>query len=172
MATEKTGKKRGGRLTPKQEAFCQTYIETGNASEAYRQAYDAENMKPETVNRKAKELLDNGKIAARLEALQAEHQKRHNVTVDGLTGDLNDDRSLAHKVGQPGAAVSATMGKAKLHGFLKDKVEYSGTVDLSSTPEWAGLQAAIMAALNPYPKARQAVLDALEAHEVSTDGQP
>ncbi|SQE31532.1 Terminase small subunit [Mannheimia haemolytica] len=27
-------------LTPKQEAFCLAYIETGNASEAYRQAYE------------------------------------------------------------------------------------------------------------------------------------
>ena len=27
------------RLTPKQEAFCRAYVETGNASEAYRQAY-------------------------------------------------------------------------------------------------------------------------------------
>lgn len=160
------------KLTPKQEAFCQAYIETGNASEAYRQAYDAEKMKPATVNRNAKALLDNSKIATRLEALRAEHQKRHNVTVDGLTGDLNDDRSLAHKVGQPGAAVSATMGKAKLHGFLKDKVEHSGSVDLSSAPEWAGLQAAILSALNLYPEARRAVLDALEAHEVPTDGQP
>lgn len=56
-------------LTAKQEAFCLAYLETGNASEAYRMAYDAKNMKPATVNRKAKDLLDNGKIAARLEEL-------------------------------------------------------------------------------------------------------
>ena len=30
-----------GNLTPKQEKFCQKYIEMGNASEAYRQAYNA-----------------------------------------------------------------------------------------------------------------------------------
>lgn len=48
-------------LTPKQEAFAQRFVETGNASEAYRQAYNAEAMKAETVHRKAKELMDNGK---------------------------------------------------------------------------------------------------------------
>ena len=32
------------RLTPKQEGFCQNYIETGNASEAYRLNYNAQNM--------------------------------------------------------------------------------------------------------------------------------
>ncbi len=63
--------------TPKQENFCRTYIETGNASEAYRRAYYAERMKPATVNRAAKELLDNPKIAARVKALQAKHRRVH-----------------------------------------------------------------------------------------------
>lgn len=57
------------KLTPKQEAFCLAYLKTGNASEAYRQSYNAGKMKPETVNRTAKELLDNPKIAARLAEL-------------------------------------------------------------------------------------------------------
>lgn len=56
-------------LTPKQEAFCLAYLKTGNASEAYRQAYAANDMKPATINRKAKDVLDNGKIAARLAEL-------------------------------------------------------------------------------------------------------
>jgi len=53
-------------LTPKQEGFCYSYIETGNASEAYRLNYNAQNMKPETVWRKAQEVYDNGKVTARL----------------------------------------------------------------------------------------------------------
>lgn len=58
-------------LTPKQEAFCLAYLKTGNASEAYRQSYSAQNMKPETVNKRASELLDNGAIAGRLQELNA-----------------------------------------------------------------------------------------------------
>ncbi len=54
------------KLTPKQEKFCLVYLKTGNASEAYRQAYDTSNMKPESVNRKAKDVLDNVKITSRL----------------------------------------------------------------------------------------------------------
>jgi phage terminase small subunit len=72
------------KLTIKQEAFAQAYIETGNASEAYRRAYNAGKMKPATVNRKAVELLENGKITARIAELQAGHQKRHEVTVDRI----------------------------------------------------------------------------------------
>ncbi len=113
-------------MTPKQERFAQLYIELGNASEAYRQSYDAARMKPETINRNAKALLDNNKIAARVAELQAEHRARHNISIDSLTDDLEEDRQLAHKAEQAGAAVSATLGKAKLHGLLKDKVEASG----------------------------------------------
>jgi phage terminase small subunit len=74
-------------LTPKQEAFCLRYLETGNASEAYRLSYDADGMATATVNRKAKELLDNGKIAARLEMLRARHMKRHDVTVERVLAE-------------------------------------------------------------------------------------
>jgi len=58
-------------LTQKQEAFALAYFETGNASEAYRRSYNAANMKPESINRKAKEMLDHGKITARLVELNA-----------------------------------------------------------------------------------------------------
>ena len=51
-------------LTPhKQEAFfAVTYIQTGNATEAYRRAYDAKNMASDTVNKRAAELLKHGGI--------------------------------------------------------------------------------------------------------------
>lgn len=68
-------KKPQAKLTPKQEAFCQAFIETGNASEAYRRAYNAEKMKAETINVKACELLKNGKVAVRVEQLQAKAKK-------------------------------------------------------------------------------------------------
>ena len=70
--TPPTGK---DRLTPKQEKFCLRYSECGNASEAYRQAYNTAKMKPESVNRKAFELLEDVKITARLEALRKENQQ-------------------------------------------------------------------------------------------------
>lgn len=56
-------------LTPKQENFCLAYLETGNASEAYRRAYDAEGMSPSAINVEACNMLGNPKIALRLEEL-------------------------------------------------------------------------------------------------------
>lgn len=116
-----------GDLTPKQEAFCLAYIETGNASEAYRRAYDADGMKPESINRKAKELMDNGKIAARVASVQAVAAERALVTVQSLTEELEEARVLALREGQSSAAVSASMGKAKLHGLITDKAAFTGT---------------------------------------------
>ena len=61
-------------LTPKQEAFVLKYLECSNASESYRHAYNTGNMKEETIHRKAKEVIDNGKVAARLQELKQEIQ--------------------------------------------------------------------------------------------------
>ena len=108
-------------LTPKQDAFARAYVETGNASEAYRRAYDADNMKPEVVKVKACELLKNGNVAVTVEALQAKHAKRHDITVDRITEMLLEDRTIARSNDQPAAAVSAAMGIAKLHGLIIDK---------------------------------------------------
>ena len=111
------------KLTPKQEKFCQVYIETGNASEAYRQAYNTEKMKPESVNSKGYQLLQQVKITARLDELRAEHKKRHEITVDTLVAELEEARKLAFETDKAAAAVSATMGKAKLLGLVVEKQE-------------------------------------------------
>jgi len=75
-------------LTPKQEKFCQKYIEIGCKSEAYRQAYKAEKMKPATVNRAAHDLFKNPKITTRVAVLTAEYKKQHEVTVDRIVEEL------------------------------------------------------------------------------------
>jgi len=56
-------------LTSKQEKFCLEYLKGVSASDAYRAAYDCAEMKPESINREAFEVLNNPKIAARLKDL-------------------------------------------------------------------------------------------------------
>lgn len=133
------------KLTPKQEKFCQKYIETGNASEAYRQSYDCENMKPESVNRLAKDLLDNIKITSRLNELQNEHKERHDITVDTLLAELEEVRTLAlvpkgeNGTLQLNVAVNAIMGKAKLLGLDKkvvDNISSDGSMSPNLTVEF------------------------------------
>jgi phage terminase small subunit len=76
------------KLTPKQEKFCCRYIETGNASEAYRYAYNTSRMKSDSVNRKAKELLDHVKISARISELQDELKQVHDIKKDRIMYEL------------------------------------------------------------------------------------
>lgn len=115
-------------LTPKQEAFALAYVETGNASEAYRRAYNAGNMKPETVNRRAKEALKHGPIAARIKELQAATFERHEITVDDILRELEEARTMAATLDRPqvSAMVAASMGKAKILGFEVNRTEVTG----------------------------------------------
>lgn len=113
------------KLTQKQENFCLAYIESGNASEAYRTAYKTDRMKPVTINRKATELMAHGIITARIAELRIPIMERHKVTVDSLLLELEEARqvALSAEVPQSSAAVTATMGKAKLCGLDKQIID-------------------------------------------------
>lgn len=116
-------------LTAKQESFALAYVETGNASEAYRRSYDVSaETKPETIWSEASRLMADPKVSARLLALQAEARTLSLVSVGTLTQELEEARTKAMAEAKgASAAVSATMGKAKLHGLLVDKVAQTGT---------------------------------------------
>ena len=64
------------KLTQKQEKFVQALISGKSQREAYKEAYNAANMKDTTVDKRACELLKNGKVAGRYEALKAEEEAR------------------------------------------------------------------------------------------------
>ena len=124
-------------MTPKQEQFARLYVETGNASEAYRQAYNADNRKPETVTNEAYKLLQDPDISAMVDDLKAEARQRHAVTVGDLLSELEQARAaaLAAPTPQSSAAVSATMGKAKMLGLLVDKAEIKAEAEISTKQE-------------------------------------
>lgn len=67
-------------LTIKQEKFCNKYLECGNASEAYRYAYDCSKMSDNSVWCNASQLLADTKVAQRLEYL-----KSHLAEASGIT---------------------------------------------------------------------------------------
>ncbi len=80
-------------LTAKQESFARAYVENGgNASEAYRSAYNAENMKQETIHSKACLLLKQDNVTARVKELQEEAQKiadkEFEITIKEVTKNL------------------------------------------------------------------------------------
>ena len=130
------------RLTPKQEKFCLLYVETGNASEAYRNSYNVENMKPSSIHSKAKELLDNGRITSRINEIYKEMQLECAITVGRITRDLEKARLMAEELNQPSTMIQASNAQARLHGLITDKQEL--TVD-NKIDKW----------LNDYHKDRE-----------------
>ena len=130
-------------LTIKQERFCMVYVETGNASEAYRQSYNAENMKEASINVNACKLLADAKITLRVKELKSGHTKRHELTIDDLVKQLEEARQVALTLENPqcSAAISATMGTAKLLGLVVDKTD----IKLTNAKELTNEQLAAIA---------------------------
>jgi hypothetical protein len=83
-------------------------------------------MKPESINVNVSKLLADTKIALRVSELKSELVERHKVTTDTIAVMLREDREFARECETPGAAVTATMGLAKLYGLLTDKTELTG----------------------------------------------
>lgn len=109
------------KLTPKQSAFALAYVETGNASEAYRRAYDAEKMQPESVWVAASRVLGDANVTLRVMELQQAAQERTLVTVESITRELEEVRLKAIANDDLAPANTAIMGKAKVNGLITDK---------------------------------------------------
>jgi phage terminase small subunit len=122
-------------LTLKQENFCLAYIETGNASEAYRRAYNTEKMKPESVNRLAKAQLDNVKIASRIAELRAPVIANAQITLEQHLTDLKRLRDLAESSEKYGPAIQAEMARGKVSGLYVDKVDLKGDMQINANLE-------------------------------------
>ena len=60
---------KGSGLTPKQQHFCRAIASGCTMSDAYREAYNTNRMKPATINREAHALMADPKITARCEVL-------------------------------------------------------------------------------------------------------
>lgn len=96
---------------PKHERFAQELAKGRSAAEAYVAAgYKANRGNAGT-------LKANQVIRRRVREIQQAGAKRAAVTVESLTEELDEARAIALKKGQVSAAVSATLGKAKLHGL-------------------------------------------------------
>ena len=82
-------------LTAKQELFCRLMSEGKDQTSAYREAYNTENMKPETVWNSAYKLMQNGDVTARIKAMQKELQQKSQLTVEKLLQELDEIEELA-----------------------------------------------------------------------------
>lgn len=78
------------KLTIKQENFCNYYVECGNASEAYRRAYNAVNMKDKTIWERASKLLNEYKVSTRVEELRKQVNDMSKITKERILKELSN----------------------------------------------------------------------------------
>lgn len=102
------------------ERFAQELAKGKTATEAYILAgYKANDGNAAT-------LKGNQRVADRLIELQTIAAKSVALTVHDIARQLDEDRVFAQRQGSAAAAVSATMGKAKVLGLIVEKSEFSG----------------------------------------------
>jgi phage terminase small subunit len=101
------------KLTAKQEAFCQGIADGLGQAEAYRAAYDADNMKENSVYVQASKLMKNPKIAQRIADLRLEVQEKQlwsrEMSVKALV--------KAYKEGSGSVKVAAVRELNAMHGY-------------------------------------------------------
>lgn len=106
-------------LTPKQEAFAHYYVELGNASEAYRRAYNASNMSVQVVNNEASKLLDHREVSVTVDRLKADSLAHVDVSAAMIAREA---WNIARADDAPHSArVSALSLLAKRHPEFSDK---------------------------------------------------
>ena len=126
-------------MTPKQADFVRLYFELGNASEAYKRAYNS-HAKPNTLHRKANDLLKHPIIKSEIEAMQEQARERNQVTIDNVVDELEEARQVAKQSGNAAAMVSATLGKAKVLGLVVDKQETNTKILTPPVFNFVGVQ--------------------------------
>ncbi|BCD59618.1 MULTISPECIES: terminase small subunit [unclassified Nitratiruptor] len=114
------------KLTQKQEKFCLEYVKTGNASEAYRRAYNAKNMKDETIWSKASMLLERDKVRVRVEELRKKAEDEAIMSVQELMQFYTE--VIRHDGVEMKDRLKAADQLSKLRGDYTQKIEHKGIV--------------------------------------------
>jgi hypothetical protein len=137
-------------LTAKEKEYCRLRIEGLNQTQAYKGAYNTENMKYETIKNKAYQLERKGDIRATLDAMDKQKDdaiiKKAVYDVEECAKDwdrvmqLAESRKNANGDYNPDLTnmAKAIDGKMRLFGLDKNKTEISGSLDIQKifiTPE-------------------------------------
>ena len=100
-------------LTAKQENFAKCLADGMTQADAYRTAYDAENMKADTIYSRASQLMADGKISARVKELRDALEKKalwtREMSVKALVA--------AYKEGNSSAKIAAVKELNLMHGY-------------------------------------------------------
>ncbi len=121
-------------LTPKKEKFCQEMAKLGNQRQAYKKAYNCENMKDETIDNNAYKLMQDNEIITRLKELSdeiknaniADAQEIQEALTRLIRGEvkeevpmvIDNELEMARKQVTPKDRIKAAETLAKMRGYF------------------------------------------------------
>lgn len=105
------------KLTAKQEKFAQSLAGGLNQSDAYRQVYRTDRMKPETIYKRASELSKNRKVAGMVQELKKELADKELWTREDSVKGLIATYKMAKAIKNPNAMTGAIKELNAMHGF-------------------------------------------------------
>lgn len=106
------------------EVFAQALAKGLSQDAAYAEA----GFSPHRQN--ASRLMTNDAVRRRVTEIQSKAVRKAEITVQSLADELEEARAIALAEKQSSAAVSATMGKAKLFGLGSENRRISGTIQV------------------------------------------
>ena len=119
------------KLTAKQEAFAQGIADGLGQADAYRMAYDGEQMKDETVYPNASRLMNNSKVAARVAELKSQVVEKQLWTREMSVKGLMSAYRIALE-GKTSTGMTAAVKELNImHGFNEPT---KLAVDIKLTP--------------------------------------
>lgn len=121
------------KLTPKQLKFRELYMELGNATEAYRRAYNCKRMSDRAIQTEACKLLKNPRVAHSIADIQAKAAEASKITTESLSRELDEAIAFAKSLNQSAPIVSAIIAKARINGLMKDKLEVNNIGNMKPT---------------------------------------
>ena len=111
-------------LTSQQEKFAQLVASGKTQADSYRGAYNVgENTKPETIQKRASELMSNGAVKGRVEELRKPIIDDIGITLKSHLERLQELSKGAEDAGQFSAAINAEIARAKHSGIIVEKQE-------------------------------------------------
>lgn len=110
-------------LTERQMEFVRLILDGKGVSEAYRLAYNTENMAPNTIWGAASRLHADTGVAAWLSAARQACLGTHVVTLRDHQNQLERLREAAMATGNYGAAVQAELARGKVAGHHIDRIQ-------------------------------------------------
>jgi phage terminase small subunit len=125
-------------LTPKQEKFCQGIVSGLSQADAYRDAYNCENMSDEVIWKEASNLMKDRKVSVRIEELRKEITQEIKFTIEDALREFNEAQENLRLQNNWVGFGKITTEKAKLLGLYENDGGVNVSVTMMPTVEIDG----------------------------------